>query len=78
MSIFAPLDVRSSKEQDRDTLWVLSVDGNHAEEREVTYGSEIREACIEVSSGLRPGDQIILQPPAEIKTGDRVKVVKIR
>ena len=78
MSIFAPLDVRSSKEQDRDSLWVLSADGNHAEEREVTYGSEIREAFIEVSSGLRPGDKIILQPPAEIKAGDRVKVVKIR
>jgi len=78
MSIFVPLGVRSSKEQDRDILWVLSADGNHAEEREVTYGPEIREACIEVSSGLRPGDQIILQPPAEIKAGDRVKVVKTR
>lgn len=78
MGIFVPQDIRSSQQGDEDVLWVISADGHHAEQRKVSYGSEVRESFIEVTSGLRPGDQIILQPPVGIKMGDRVKITKIR
>ena len=76
MKIFVPQFVRSSNLSDDALLWVLSVDGNHAEQRKVSFGTEVREAYIEISSGLRAGDKIILNPPPQIKEGDRVKVIK--
>ena len=76
MKIFVPQFVRSSNLGDDDVLWVLSVDGNHAEKRKVSFGTEVREAYIEISSGLRAGDKIILNPPPQIKEGDRVKIIK--
>jgi len=76
MKIFVPQFVRSSNLGDDDVLWVLSVDGNHAEKRKVSFGTEVREAYIEISSGLRAGDKIIPNPPPQIKEGDRVKIIK--
>ena len=76
MKIFVPQFVRSSNLGDDGVLWVLSVDGNHAEQRKVSFGTEVRESFIEITDGLRAGDKIILNPPPQIKEGDRVKVIK--
>ena len=76
MKIFVPQFVRSSNLGEDAVLWVLSVDGNHAEQRKVSFGTEVREAYVEITDGLRAGDKIILNPPPQIKEGDRVKVIK--
>ena len=76
VKIFIPQFIRSSNLSEDAVLWVLSVDGNHAEQRKVSFGTEVREAYIEISSGLRAGDKIILNPPPQIKEGDRVKIIK--
>ena len=76
MKIFEPQFVRSSNLGDDGVLWVLSVDGNHAEQRRVSFGTEVRESYIEITDGLRAGDKIILNPPPQIKEGNRVKIIK--
>jgi multidrug efflux pump subunit AcrA (membrane-fusion protein) len=76
MKIFVPQFIRSSNLGEDAVLWVLSVDGNHAEQRKVSFGTEVRESFIEITDGLRAGDKIILNPPPQIKEGDRVKVIK--
>ena len=41
------------------------------------FGKSVKEFQ-EVLEGLLPGDQIVLNPPSELKFGDRVKIVKIK
>jgi len=36
------------------------------------YGTEV-----EVSEGVKPGDQVILQPPVNLADGDKVKTINV-
>ena len=41
----------------------------------VKLGEEIIKDYISVQEGIKAGDQIIINPPKSIKTGDRVTVI---
>ena len=53
---------------------VFVVEGGHARARLVETGT-IREASVELVSGLSPGETVILEPPDRLRDGDRVRVV---
>ena len=58
-------------------LWVISQDGKSCEKRNVSFGEVFEEKFIEVTKGLLPGEQVILNPPLNLRIGDSVKVNKI-
>ena len=58
-------------------LWVISQDGKSCEKRNVSFGEVFEGKFIEVTTGLLPGEQVILNPPLNLRIGDSVKVTKI-
>jgi HlyD family secretion protein len=73
LKVFAPEAVRNKNKPENQTLWVVAQNGNSAENREVTFGTEKKDGFIEVINGLRPGDQILIDPPPNLEPGDRLK-----
>ena len=58
---------------DRDGLHVLVVEGGVAHSRKIT---EIRDLGIEVeiSDGVKQGDQVVLTPPVDLEDGSKVQI----
>jgi RND family efflux transporter MFP subunit len=58
---------------DRDGLHVLVVENSIARSRKIT---EIRDlgTDVEVSEGVKPGDQVVLTPPVDLEDGSKVQV----
>src|SRR5207244_7777736 len=58
---------------DRDGLHVLVVENGIAHSRKIT---EIRDLGteVEVSDGVKQGDQIVLTPPVDLEDGSKVQV----
>ena len=54
-------------------VWRLDSSGERVERREVELGLEMREGHVAVTSGLQPGDRIVLNPTANLKSGQRVR-----
>jgi multidrug efflux pump subunit AcrA (membrane-fusion protein) len=57
---------------DAALVWVLG-DERRAERREVVLGMETREGHRSIREGLRPGDRVVLRPPADLREGRRLK-----
>lgn len=55
-------------------VWLLDQDRNRLARRSVTLGSVTKGDHIAVLEGLRPGDQTVINPPASLKSGQRVNV----
>lgn len=51
----------------------LVVDGRQVKEVPVTVGQTLGE-LVEVTAGLKEGDRVVLNPPASLQSGDRVRV----
>lgn len=47
--------------------------GEHVQEREVSLGQMVGNSA-EVLGGLSTGDTVVLHPPADMKSGDKVRV----
>ena len=73
LEVYLPREIQDNKNQSRQNLWVLSDDGKRAESREVVFGNRQKEGFVSVISGLNPGDQVIRDPPKDIKIGDFVR-----
>jgi multidrug efflux pump subunit AcrA (membrane-fusion protein) len=56
---------------------VISKDGKSCEKRNVSFGEVIESKFIEVTTGLLPGEQVILNPPINLRIGDSVKIINI-
>jgi multidrug efflux pump subunit AcrA (membrane-fusion protein) len=76
LGVFVPLTLKPESNKLIEKLWIVGADGRSAELREVRFGKEITNEYISVSSGLNAGDLIILNPPASLKSGDRIKISK--
>ena len=58
---------------DRDGLHVLVVENGVAHSRKIT---EIRDLGteVEVSDGVKQGDQVVLTPPVDLEDGSKVRL----
>ena len=58
---------------DRDGLHVLVVENGVAHSRKIT---EIRDLGteVEVSDGVKQGDQVVLSPPVDLEDGSKIQV----
>jgi len=55
------------------SVWVVDVTGRRAEQRQLRLGRETSDGYMAVHEGLRPGDRVILNPPASLKNGTRIQ-----
>jgi HlyD family secretion protein len=78
LGVFVPQSLQQDKETSQGNLWVIGKDGKTAEIREVEFGTEIINQYILVLKGLNAGDQIILNPPNDLQSGDLVKISAIK
>lgn len=53
-------------------LWVLDSSSERIQRRSITLGQELRDGYIRVMEGLKPGDRIVVDPPADLESGMRV------
>lgn len=58
---------------DRDGLHVLVVENGIAHSRKIT---EIRDLGteVEISDGVKPGEEVVLTPPVDLEDGNRVSI----
>jgi multidrug efflux pump subunit AcrA (membrane-fusion protein) len=54
---------------------VFVVEENRVKETPVTLGASLGDA-VEVLSGVKPGERIVLKPPKRLKEGSRIKIVE--
>ncbi|NBD38391.1 MAG: efflux RND transporter periplasmic adaptor subunit [Verrucomicrobia bacterium] len=54
-------------------VWVVDATGRRAEQRQLRLGRETADGYMAVREGLRPGDRVILNPPASLKNGTRIQ-----
>jgi RND family efflux transporter MFP subunit len=59
--------------RERDAAIVFAVRDGRVERRAVSAGGTVGDG-VEVLSGLRPGERVVLDPPADLADGDRVRV----
>lgn len=78
VKVFVSEIVPMSSQNAEVELFVISKNGNQAEQRRVKFGNLIKEGFIEVLEGLLPGDKIIINPAPKLRAGDRIKVVGIK
>jgi len=78
LGVFVTKSLQKNRETLQDRLWVIGQDGKSAELRMVEFGDETINQYIQVLTGLKPGDQIILNPPSDLQAGDAVKISAIK
>ncbi len=75
--IFAPRDALRSSGGDSSTVFVVADrkgSRGRAEVRNVTVGTTVVEDHVEVTSGLRPGDRVVVNAPPGLEPGARIVV----
>ncbi len=58
-----------------DQYFVFTVSGGKAQERAITIGRKLGNLT-EITSGLKQGEKVIVSPPSDLKSGEKVKIVQ--
>ena len=72
ISVYAPIAAFSGGQSEGE-VWKVDASGDHVVLQPITLGGETREDFRRVLDGLKPGDRVVLNPPADLKTGDRFR-----
>jgi len=75
LGVLIPMNLIANISKKNHTLFIVSKDGKTAELVEIQLGKKVISDHISVLSGLKGGEQIILNPPSTLQSGDRIKVV---
>lgn len=73
MALVVPSKAVLSRSE-KDVVFVLN--GNTAEMRPVSVGEPLAEGAIEIRSGLKPGENVIISGAGFMKDGDRVSAIQ--
>ena len=65
-----------SRQDGGSFVWLADQVDNVARRRTVTTGGAAREGWVIVNEGLRPGDRVIVEPPAGLSNGHRIRLLE--
>lgn len=72
VEVFVPEAALTDISGDTAKVWRIDDSGDRVALREVALGAERREDHRRVREGLKPGDRVVLAPPADLESGQRV------
>jgi len=77
VQIFVPLAALIGADSDTNEgrVWKVDASGDRVVTREVSLGREVRDGHRLVADGLKPGDRVVLNPPASLVSGDRFRPI---
>lgn len=64
----AVLDARGSA-----FVWLIDASGERVVRRAIEWSGERRDGHLRVGEGLKPGDRVVVRPPQNLESGERVK-----
>ena len=73
VQVFISPDALVNRSGAQAIAWKLNVGGQHVERTQLTLSETTRDEYVRVLSGLNPGDRVVLNPPADLSAGDRVR-----
>jgi multidrug efflux pump subunit AcrA (membrane-fusion protein) len=73
--VFAPLAALSGNESEA-SVWKVDRFGGRVVPQLITLGPTTRENHRLVLAGLKPGDRVVLDPPADLEPGDRFRPIE--
>jgi len=71
--LFAPRAALVAQSGSEAQVWVVDHSGERIARRAVRLGGAVREAHVEIVDGLRPGERVVVNPPADLREGQRVR-----
>ena len=75
VQLFVPLAALTAGDDDQNqaSVWKVDASGDHVAPQPITLGREVRDDHRLVVDGLKPGDRVVLNPPAGLKPGERFR-----
>lgn len=73
LKIFVPEAALTQVEASRAMVWKVDASGLRIDPVVVALGEERREGHRLAREGLRPGDRVVLDPPADLEAGERIR-----
>ncbi len=71
--VYVPEAALLGRDADLAEVWRLDASGERVQRQSVRLGQERRERFLRVVEGLKPGDRVVLNPPANLEAGARVR-----
>lgn len=71
-SVYAPIEALIQDSGDT-AVWTLDASGNHVNRQAVRVAAEQRDGYQRVLEGLKPGARVVMNPPADLQDGDRIR-----
>lgn len=78
LTVYLPMEALTERSEHNAKVWIISPDNNHTQSRMVKLGSSTKEGLIPIHNGIRPGERVIISPPASLKNGMRVIGHKVK
>lgn len=75
VNLFIPESALLDRSEVEAIVWTPDNDRKTLQRRSVRLGSPARDDYVPVLEGLRPGDQVVINPPADLEEGDRYRAV---
>ncbi len=73
VNLFVPNSALIGSRDHQATVWRLDESGERVIPTEVTLGDERGETHRLAIEGLRPGDRVVINPPADLQPGDKIR-----
>ncbi|MFW5860265.1 MAG: efflux RND transporter periplasmic adaptor subunit [Planctomycetota bacterium] len=72
LQVYVPPAALQERNDNRASCWALVEDASRVEPRTLELGGQ-RAGWVAVRDGLRPGEAVVVDPPADLQPGDRVE-----
>lgn len=74
--IYVPQAALIGVSEGKSSVWVADPEGKTVASREIVIGSETRENMRLVREGLSPGERVVIDPPSNLKAGQKINPSK--
>lgn len=71
--LFVPESALVDRSETEAVVWTPDAERKRLQLRSIQLGDPARDGYVPVLEGLRPGDQVVIDPPPELEEGDRYR-----